>query len=363
MKTVGLVTFHGAYNYGSVLLTYALQQALGEAGVEAKVIDYRPLKQQCMYRLPILVGKSWVKRTIERVLWMPFMKDMQEKQHRFDLFRTKRLKMTTSLQSIRDVEKECGTYDYVMAGGDQIWNPGCHEFEWFYYLDFVTKGHKVAYAPSMAGGATAKLDTTIEQHIHRCVEQFACVGVRDEATQAFFGKGFPVIADPVFLFSGEFWDRLIKDDAERNNVDDYILFYDPFDDDEAINYAKQMANKYVCKVINTNIYKVFGVNKRSFEYRLQTGPVDFLQLISNARLCVGRSFHLAAFCLIFHKPCHITNGMQDVRVRELVSQLMPQKNGGKDLHIDVTDYNDDFECRMAQYRRTANSFLAEVINA
>ena len=37
---IGIITFHGADNYGSVLQAYALTEYLNDKGYDAEIIDY-----------------------------------------------------------------------------------------------------------------------------------------------------------------------------------------------------------------------------------------------------------------------------------------------------------------------------------
>ena len=49
MKRIGIVTFHRSYNYGSVLIAYAMSKVLSSFGLEAKIIDYRHPATKWMY--------------------------------------------------------------------------------------------------------------------------------------------------------------------------------------------------------------------------------------------------------------------------------------------------------------------------
>lgn len=40
-KKVGVITYHSAYNFGSVLQAYATQKVVQELGYEVKIINYR----------------------------------------------------------------------------------------------------------------------------------------------------------------------------------------------------------------------------------------------------------------------------------------------------------------------------------
>ena len=48
---IGILTFHGAHNYGAMLQTYALKITCEKLGYETNVIDYNPeyIKRQYQY--------------------------------------------------------------------------------------------------------------------------------------------------------------------------------------------------------------------------------------------------------------------------------------------------------------------------
>lgn len=41
MKTIGIITIHRIYNYGSVLQAFALQQVCKKFGYHTEIIDYK----------------------------------------------------------------------------------------------------------------------------------------------------------------------------------------------------------------------------------------------------------------------------------------------------------------------------------
>lgn len=71
------------------------------------------------------------------------------------------------------------------------------------------------------------------------------------------------------------------------------------------------------KVITSNIFQAFYQPFSTFKHKLDCGPIEFLNLIKYADLCIGRSFHLAVFCILFHKKFIIINGEFDERIKEL----------------------------------------------
>ena len=49
MKTVGIITFHGAHNYGSSLQAFAMQKIYEELGAHSEIINFRTSIQKDQY--------------------------------------------------------------------------------------------------------------------------------------------------------------------------------------------------------------------------------------------------------------------------------------------------------------------------
>ena len=49
MKTIGIITIHKIYNYGSVLQAYALQKICEDMGFKVDIIDYSFPSRQAFY--------------------------------------------------------------------------------------------------------------------------------------------------------------------------------------------------------------------------------------------------------------------------------------------------------------------------
>lgn len=60
---MGILTFHRAHNYGSVLQAYALQNWLFNNGTNNEIIDYYPTSSRNLYRiLPKIHRHSDIKK-------------------------------------------------------------------------------------------------------------------------------------------------------------------------------------------------------------------------------------------------------------------------------------------------------------
>ena len=59
MKKVGIITFHAAYNYGSMLQAYALQQVILSMGYDCEIINFRSPAQKRQYKPIFVVGSFY----------------------------------------------------------------------------------------------------------------------------------------------------------------------------------------------------------------------------------------------------------------------------------------------------------------
>lgn len=365
MAKIGIINFHHADNYGSVLLAYAMAKVLNDMGHEAAIINYQPLKQLAMYSIPVTTGKHWIKKFLEKICWMPFMQDLRQKVRRYEDFRKKYIPMTPYTNHADEIKSVCGTFDITIAAGDQIWNPRCNEFEWCYYLDFVENGKKIAYAPSMGGTTRDTLNDETYRHIINSVSSFNAVSVRDYNTNAVLEAAFPITLDPTMLLPIDDWGKM--GGSEPLVGGDYIFYYDPFDLDDDILHAKRFAAEKACKLIACNLYFIFKLNKKNFEYHLDAGPREFLNYIRFAKVCVGRSFHLAVFSILFKKELLIVGGMKDKRIKELMSKVFKGFDSdlyshGNDVRITSAAYNDMYYNNMESEINMSYDFLKRAID-
>lgn len=136
---------------------------------------------------------------------------MKRKVDKFKSFAHDYMRLTPYCCDPSKINEECGTFDYYIAGGDQIWNTGCFEFEWYYYLDFVRNGKKIAYAPSMGPNGRKTIPAHLAERVRREVKTYQAVAVRDSGTAAFFDSNLPVVLDPTMLLDVEEWNKLAGD--------------------------------------------------------------------------------------------------------------------------------------------------------
>lgn len=365
MAKIGIINFHKADNYGSVLLAYAITKVLKTLGYEAEIINYQPKKQLAIYSIPITTGNGRIKIILEKICWLPYMKDLRKKVRRFDAFRKKYIPMTPYTNKAEDINNVCGTFDITMAAGDQIWNPRCNEFEWCYYLDFVKSGKKIAYAPSMGGTVRNNISDDTYNLIKGFVSNFDAISVRDSNVNLVLDDAYPVTLDPTMLLPADEW-KIVAGDKSLVG-EDYVFYYDPFDLDDDILHAKRFATEKLCKLITCNLYFIFKADKKAFDYRLDAGPEEFLNYVRFAKACIGRSFHLAVFSILFEKELLIIGGMNDKRIRELMLKMFKDVepvlySDGDDVRITKEAYNYIYHKNLSEERNLSIDFLKRALN-
>lgn len=356
---IGIINFHGSYNYGSLLLTYALQRKIEEKGYEVKIINYLSLKQRDQYHLPIIVSRNPIKCFIERLFWFPYIKEMKLKYKKFDSFRENYLNMTKEYYDFNELKSLDSSFDIFISGSDQIWNLGCHDFSWAYYLTFSNKAKKVSYAPSIGPGMN-RLNDENKTRVINALKDYQHISVRDSNTQYFVESLInispEIVLDPTMLLTKEEWADLSGNSPLIEGK--YILYYDPFDHKEGFKLAQEYGKKKGVKVITSNVFQAFYQPFSSFKHKIDCGPIEFLNLIKFADICIGRSFHLAVFCILFHKKFIIVNGEFDERVKELYKMFEVKDYENNKL---ITLDSDNIDLILNKERIKSNEFINKFI--
>lgn len=326
-KKVGIITFHASHNYGSMLQAYALQQTVLGMGFDCEIINFRTRRQKEIFRPPFMQGKflGKIKRTL---LYMPFLKSMIRKHDLFEQFIHNELHLSRNeYASLQELQQSDIYYDYYISGSDQIWNTYCLDFDLGYFLPFVQRGKKIAYAPSMGPDSKAGIKQEYKKKITTLISRYEAVSVREYATQAvlkeLLEKDYPVMVDPTLLLPVKKWNEMENESPLIKEP--YIFLYTPWFNEQVFDTAKCISNQLGYPVVISQLYNQWSNNswilKNSFKYHLATGPKEFLNLCKYAKCVVGGSFHLVVFSIIFRTPFYAVDGMKDNRVANLLSMV------------------------------------------
>jgi hypothetical protein len=308
MIKTGILTFHRAHNYGSVLQAYALAKTLNKfPDCKAQIIDYIPPLQYKLYRIfDSSMTSNGVKKNIHSLMHYKMRKN------RYDDF-IKFQETLLPLSDNRDITAD--SYDAIIVGSDQIWNPILSDFNEIFLLKGDYKGKKIAYAPSL--GNYGFDDNQFNQMFIGELKNFIGISVREIQARNSIKNLCPdldvkIMPDPSMLLSVEDYDEICSD---RFIKEKYIFFY-------SINYNEQVVEQAVAIARRLNmplviVYTTEDTYKVKYDRLIlsnRESPGDFISLIKNAELVLTNSFHGMVFSILYHKRFYTLTYMKDNKV-------------------------------------------------
>lgn len=323
---IGILTFHNADNYGSVLQAYALLNTIKKITENScSIINYSSDEQKGMYE--IYLPSKGIKNHIKNLYIFLFQKKKRiMKKKSFEFFRTKYLDI--------DSEKDCiGAKDIenmsiVVCGSDQIWNIHIKDFKDFYMLSELSNVKKISYAASM-GGIDLNLTECEKKQIYKYLSDFSAISVRENVAQKML-RGCDidveeVLIDPTFLISKNQWKMIM---SKRKIKEKYIFFYSVDYNEDSVKIAQWYGKKFhMPVVIMYTSWHSYFICKEGIQWSGCTDVEDFLSLIYYSEFILSGSFHGTVFSIIFNKPFYRIQKkykdkmVDDDRIHTLFSKL------------------------------------------
>lgn len=324
---IGILTFHASHNYGSMLQAYALQQYLLSQGHVVEEINLRndvqryqiypyPLERPLGVILKLCLTPVYLYHECQR--WKKYERFLQD-----NIVMSKKTYTTWE-----EIHKDIDKYDVVITGGDQIWNITCRDFDPSYFLPGDIKAKKISYCPSF-GGLLSKITKEQESYIKEKLSEYDDISVREFSMKDYLEKllnrEIDVVVDPTLLLTKDDYTRILEKRPLVNG--DYIFYYTPRENSQYEQLAILLGKYYGKKVITSYPRRY---RKGGMENINDIGPSEFLNLINNACLVVGCSFHLVVFSLILHKAFVAINGHNDARISSFLKYLGISERGNMD---------------------------------
>ena len=284
---IGIITFHGAYNYGASLQAYALLHYLLQVGHDAEIIDYYPL---------------WYEKKLNRSFpWNPrvLIAEIDRLFRRFKFWKFNRNFLKVSNRQYRYGETISG-YDVVITGSDQVFNPDIinvgGDFDDTYLLTNVSEGtRKIAYAASFGN---SDLLPEFAPMFREALSSFEAIGIREESGANIvrnLGLSAISVPDPTILF-GDF--RKIYA-PKQTPLEDYVLsaFFDN-------SNTACMVQRLVKEEFAVPVRGFINLNQklRGAEGFVTPSPQEWLKRIYNAKFVITDSFHATVFSILYHRP-------------------------------------------------------------
>lgn len=313
---IAILTYHAAHNYGSMLQAFALQTFLSQKGFDVSIINLRKAIQKRVYAqtLDIKHPRSFIYRLLTNPVDSV---TCQQKWSRFERFIRENLNVT----------KECGdetevrtliskdNYDALVVGSDQIWNTACLDFDKSFLLPFEGTFKKIAYAPSM-GPKSCFQSQTFEEMFSEYLPKFNVISTREIQSSKFLYEKFlldcATVLDPVLLLKDDAYSSLYGEKPLIKGK--YIFYYSPLCKKEYYDKAKQLSKLTGLPIVVTQRHEYYGGAKTYYA----CGPKEFLNILKYSTYTIGRSFHLLAFSLLFHKDFYSIEGAADDRMSHLI---------------------------------------------
>lgn len=314
MKT-GILTFHRTTNYGAALQAYALKKKLTDMGVQAEIIDYRNMNIYS-YSDPSFFKGLALKTRIGKVLRYPYNKAIYT---RFVAFWEKWMKLSqicATPEELRQVEK---TYDAVICGSDQVWNPRAIFKDFDAFLLGTADCKKIAYAAS--AGNVSLWEPYLKTY-WKLLHRFDAISVREQdmrlPTERLSQKNVEVVLDPTLLLSQSDWCE-VEEPAfgEQLPSNGYILVYFLGKNPAVVQAVQELHKRTGLPVVSLG-RKVNGVKA----IRPIAGPSEFLTLFHHASYVLTSSFHGTVFSIQYQKPFLVFgNGTYNSRMNTLLDAL------------------------------------------
>ena len=325
-KKVGIITYHAAHNYGSMLQAYALQQTILRMGFDCEIINFRTKRQREMYT-PRFMNEKSIRKIIKYILTLGHIKESYQQYQLFEDFLSTQLALTNKeYTTLEELEQDNFLkFDYTLSGSDQIWNTFCRDFDWAYFLPFVKTGKRIAYAPSMGRQVSVEVGNLYDNQISSHLKYYDILSARERMTakkiKKITGHLPEVVVDPTLLHPKNKWKELAGDTPLINK--EYIFLYMPWFDQETFDLALKYSDRKQLPVFltlwpNQSRWDIIRLLRKGVQLHCSTGPLEFLNICKYAKIIIAKSFHAVIFSMIFERPFYAVQGISDDRINDLL---------------------------------------------
>lgn len=340
MTKVGLITYHASHNIGSMLQTYALQKTLEDKfSCSVEIINFSSKEQQEMYSIfqKRKNLKNIVKNAISLFYYRPFKKRYDEFENFIENYFHISSKKFSDEKNLLDFDNK---YDYVICGSDQIWNVSCTDFSDAYFLPFIKKTKKIAYAPSLGGRNILTSGKDLNKY-KKYIDSFDHLSVREVNGKKWLDElsdqKFQIVADPTLLADEKIWQELLPN---KKASSDYIFYYGVPFSKKTYSILAKISKKLNMPVIMLDLKSyIFGGNIfRNIKISDSGSPQEYLHLMKNAKLVITTSFHGTIFATIFKKNFWTITFKETNPDDDRISSLLTQLNMSN-RRIYIEDYH------------------------
>lgn len=324
MERIGLLTIHDTMNFGSMLQTYALYQAVKSLGYDIRLIDYKNKAIQQRESSWGLADCRGIKDLVKHFLLHPFLKRKQRyfRQFASDVFKKTEAYDENTIVAVNE------QFDTFLVGSDIVWGMKITDHDYQYFLKFAEKGKRKLAFSSSVGEKWGDRDA---REIAELLQSFQQISVREQQAAEWVceltGRAVPVTCDPTMLWKAEFWrefGRMTSFEKEQ-----YVLVYFTTDDRRTVKDAVRYGKEHRLPVYFVR-YKFFEPGVKNLQV---TRIEDWVSLIEHAHTVFTASYHGLLFSLYFHKKVFWYNRDNKARMASLAKELGIGNCEGKERNI------------------------------
>ena len=371
MKTIGIITIHKIYNYGSIFQAFALQTVCNSLGYKTSIIDYIfPNAYHERTESPNNIATGQNEPKVIKALFIPALIRQHRAIQRFiKNYLSLSDKEYNSPQELHDTPPK---FDIYLTGSDQLWSPTHCKGDPSFMLHFAPdSAKKISYAASIG---TDVIPDYLKNRYKKLLSRYSAISVREESAcrpiEKLINLKPKVVLDPTLLLDKNYWNSLAV--PQRIIKDKYILCYFLNYSFDAFPYADIIAKE----VQRQTGYKIIKVARpphkltfNNIRYNIGASPEEFLALVRDAEIILTTSFHGTAFAINFGRPVFSivkSKNNSDNRQSNLLMKLNLEKNiipVSAPLHS-VTDAiydNKIVESKLSSLREQSISFLKEAL--
>ena len=307
VRSVGILTFHRAHNYGAMLQAWALRTYLKNKGYKAEIINYRcesidhsymPLPYQIVPNYEQFKTPDQPSRGIKMYLqvWkgiVPVLRLWRKRRKRFLRFYRQ---MGVRGRTLNEKDLGCLHYDAVICGSDQIWVMQ----DAAYYGAFPGDMRRIAYAPSFGN---RPFPPDFHPTVYKWLHQLDRISVREESMIPYLEEAFGIsplaaVLDPTLLLTAEDYQPLLLPRTKLGNKP-YVFCYCVLEDDAMVDLARKIACKNGWELIVLRTW--LRPDQKDQIQEVTAGPREFVTYIHDAEFVISNSFHGAVFSILFKK--------------------------------------------------------------
>lgn len=305
---VGVLTFHRAANYGTVLQAFAMIEALRASGCDAELIDYRPAyTERTLVERRLRDARSI--RTVASILVnrIVYGAATGTKYQRFLRFCDTLPCGHEICETTQDVARAAQEYDVLLSGSDQLWNENITGDDVTYFLPFAHP-RKISYASSLGVAALTEARRSVMAPL---LQDFAAIAMR-EATACGIVRDMlraddapPVmrVPDPTLLLTAEDWRRHCHPGFALPRQG-YILTYYMIETPVLRAITRRLQQATGLPVVNLKPSKRQMLQREGINLA-DAGPAECLSGYAGAKYVVTNSFHGTAFAINFGVPMYV----------------------------------------------------------